>query len=240
MSTFRRDIWPSREEAAASFKKSKFYQSWDDRVMERWLEYGLRDLPTVLYPESPYNNPAETPVTLTTSKNQEVFTFVRPYFNNSHVAGKPVINRQTHPDMETPNPHPFYRPEAKSVFRSLPNLRPGALYIFGGRSEVSLPHLRQAKLETTGTGIGGSGGLEEGRIKHVLLDGVGHLIPMEAVNECAQAAADWLAPEIERWRSEEAEFKRAWDRKGRREKVMLSEEWKTQVGGDSRVKQPKL
>jgi pimeloyl-ACP methyl ester carboxylesterase len=39
----RRDRWPSREEALESFKKSKFYQTWDSRVLDRWVQYGLRD-----------------------------------------------------------------------------------------------------------------------------------------------------------------------------------------------------
>jgi hypothetical protein len=33
-STFRRDIWPSREVAADSFAKSKFYYAWDPKVLD--------------------------------------------------------------------------------------------------------------------------------------------------------------------------------------------------------------
>lgn len=240
MSTYRRDIWPSRAAAAASFKKNAFYQSWDDRVMDRWLEFGLRDLPTNIYPESPYSDSTETPVTLTTSKHQELFTFLRPNFDNLDPDGKPIMNRQTHPDLSGPRPEPFYRPEMDCIFRSLPNLRPGTFYIFGSRSEISLPHSRQEKIATTGTGIGGSGGAEKGRVKEVTLDDVGHLIPMEAVNECAQAVAEWLAPEIQTWRAEEAQFQRAWGQKGRMERVMISEKWKNRIGGDPRAKPPKL
>ena len=240
MSTFRRDIWPSRAAAAASFKKNEFYKLWDDRVMDRWIEFGLRDLPTEVYPKSPFSNSTETPVTLTTSKHQEVFHFLRPNFNNLDADGKSVLNRPTHPDISEHHPDSFYRPEMSSIFQTLPNLRPGALYIFGGRSEISLPRLRQQKIETTGTGIGGSGGAKNGRVKEVLLDDIGHLIPMEAVNGCAQAAAEWLAPEIQRWRAEEAEFERAWGQKSRSEKVMISEEWKKRIGGDPRAKPPKL
>ncbi|KAH8736089.1 hypothetical protein BGZ61DRAFT_472454 [Ilyonectria robusta] len=32
------------------FKKSKLYQSWDPRVLDAWVRYGLRELPTDLYP----------------------------------------------------------------------------------------------------------------------------------------------------------------------------------------------
>src|ERR1700712_3676084 len=53
LSTVRRDRWPSRQIAAESFKKSRFYQAWDPRVLELWNQHGLRDLPTRLYPDVP-------------------------------------------------------------------------------------------------------------------------------------------------------------------------------------------
>ncbi|KAJ5665946.1 uncharacterized protein N7477_008394 [Penicillium maclennaniae] len=34
LSTHRRDIWPSRKDAADGFKRSPFYQAWDPRVLE--------------------------------------------------------------------------------------------------------------------------------------------------------------------------------------------------------------
>src|SRR5690348_15148828 len=49
-STFRRDLWPTREAAIASFKSSPFYQVWDPRVLKAWNEYGIRETPTLLYP----------------------------------------------------------------------------------------------------------------------------------------------------------------------------------------------
>ena len=53
LSAKRRDRWPSREAAAASFKRSKFYQTWDPRVLDLWIKYGLRNLPTLVYPIYP-------------------------------------------------------------------------------------------------------------------------------------------------------------------------------------------
>ena len=49
-STNRRDRWPSRVAAEASFKRSKFYQSWDPRVLDLWVKHGLRELPTYIHP----------------------------------------------------------------------------------------------------------------------------------------------------------------------------------------------
>ena len=240
MSTFRRDIWPSRAEAAESFKKSKFYQAWDKRVLDCWFEHGLRDLPTKLYPQSPYPDSAETPVTLATSKHHEVFTFVRPTFDSLDKKGNPSVNRQKLPDFGTQPIYPFYRPEAASVFRSLPHLRPSVFYIFGGQSLLSLPNMRQQKMETTGTGVGGSGGAREGRVRETVLENAGHLIPMENVDECAQKAADFLAPELQWWREAEEEFRKAWGEKDQRQKITIPEEWKTRLGGDPKAKPPRL
>jgi len=127
-SSRRRDRWPSREEAAKSMLRSKFYQAWDKRVFDRWIQYGLRDLPTALYPSSSATpgplpaavtaDPSTTPtpprpteVTLKTTKHQEVMTFLRPNFafrpgidtepaSAEYSEDNPTaINRRTHPDL---------------------------------------------------------------------------------------------------------------------------------------------
>ena len=238
MSTFRRDLWPSRSAASSLFRKNPFYRSWDRRVMDLWIQHGLRDLPTALYP-GPLSPPSsDPPVTLTTTKHQEAFTYVRSSFNSLDQHGK--IVRRTHPDMDDPAMRPFYRPEPASVVCNLPHLRPSVLYIFGGKSEMSPSNLRQQKMELTGTGVGGSGGAPEGRVSAVLLPNAGHLIPMEAASACADAAAEWLQPEMDRWAREDEEWRRAWAAKSVQERRTVSEEWKTHLGGDPRAKTTKL
>lgn len=244
-STFRRDDWASRAEAASSIRKSKFYQSWDPRVLELWIKYGLRRLPTAVYPKehdsSDHSENDDGPVTLTTTKHQEVFTFLRPNFDGLDSNGKLIVNRRTHPDLDSSaDTYPFYRPEPPAVFNDLPRLRPSALYIFGGQSDLSTPTLRKQKMERTGTGVGGSGGAGANRVKEVVFEDVGHLVPMEAVARCAAAAGEWLASDLKRWRGEEAEFKREWEAKERRAKYTVSEEWKKNIGGDPRRKSEKL
>lgn len=241
-STFRRDRWPSRAEAVASFRKSKFYQLWDPRVLDLWLEHGLRRLPTPIYPStssetSAHRNVEKDPVTLTTNKHQEVFMFIRPNFHGMDADGKMVANRQTHPDLDldTGGIYPFYAPASFSVFKNLQHLRPSALYVFGGTSEMSTPHLRRAKLAVTGTGVSGSGGAEEGRVREVVVEGVGHLVPMVAPKKTADAAAEFLAAELQRWRREEEEWRVQWQRKGRMERMTVDDEWKRQIGGDPRA-----
>ncbi|KAL8755995.1 MAG: hypothetical protein Q9199_003229 [Rusavskia elegans] len=236
MSTFRRDYWPSREEAAASFRKSQYYQSWDERVLNRWLDIGLRNTPTALYPETK-GDPGAQPVTLLTPKHQEVFTFLRPNFDGMDGDGRMVLDRSSNPDLDLDagEIYPFYRAEPSSTFKRLPYLRPPVLYMFAGKSELSAPVLREQRMRTTGVGVGGSGGAAEGRVKQVLFEDAGHLIPMEIVEESAEAAAEWLAPEMQRWALQEKEFQAKWSQKTLAEKQTVSEEWKRRVGGDPRA-----
>ena len=200
----RRDIWPSRAAAATSFGKSPFYRAWDPRVLDRWIEHGLRDLPTLLHPQSEHPEA----ITLRTTKHNEVHSFLRPAvdYNAPDANGKPT--RVTHPDLPpTLAPDlPFYRPEPGLVFDKLPHVRPPVLYILGAKSDVSMADERKAKMERTGSGWGGSGGAKEGKVREVLLD-CGHLVPMEKVVETADEAGKWIVEGRGRWAEEERRVK---------------------------------
>ena len=238
-STFRRDNWSSKADAMSSLKRNPFYQTWDPRVLDLWIRHGLRKLPTPLYPgdfsDDSDSEADDTPVTLTTTKHQEVFTFLRPKFGAD---GKLHVTRQTHPDLDLniKEDFPFYRPEPARTFDNLQHLRPGALYVFGGESELSGPEWRKAKMERTGIGLGGSGGAKEGRVKEVVFEKVGHLIPMIATKDCAKAASEWLAEDLERYREEEAEWKSEWESKNRMQKTTVGKEWERNIGGNPRGK----
>lgn len=222
-STPRRDIWPSREAAAERFRGGKFFQSWDPRVLDLWIKHGLRQAPTELFP-SEGAEPDER-VTLTTSKHQELFMFLRPTYRG--IPGEEYRDQDPVSDQEYPG-YPFYRPEPLQVFRRLPELRPSTLYIFGEKSELSPPEQREAKMSRTGTGVGGSGGAAAGRVKEVVLD-CGHLVAMEKVQECAESITAFLGSEMERWRREKEEFEKFWNRKKRREQITIDEHWVDRV-----------
>ncbi|KAJ5108228.1 Abhydrolase domain-containing protein mpaH [Penicillium angulare] len=228
LSTYRKEIWPSRKEAAEGFSRSPFYQAWDPRVLDRWVKYGLRDLPTAIHPldSKAKIDPSNPPVTLRTTLHQEVFTFSRPNYNHIPGSDKPV-NRVTHPDLDAnhPDSHPFYRPEPARIFAQLPFLRPSVLYIFAGKSDMCLPHMRAEKLSNTGVGLGGSGGVAAGRVQEVFLENFGHLLAQEAVNECADAAVCWVGPELRRWRDEEESFRAAWSKKNAIQKKTIDSDW---------------
>jgi pimeloyl-ACP methyl ester carboxylesterase len=227
LSTFRRDEWPSREAAATSFKASKFYQQWDPRVLDRWIKYGLRDMPTATNPAEP----GTKQVTLTTPKHQEVFTFLRPAYDRQGNDNKE--DRQANPDIDPDMPSlgNFYRAEGPRTYLRIGELRPSALYVFGGESDIGKPEGAEAKVPMTGIAPGGSGGEKEGRVKGITYEGIGHLIAMEAVDRLAEDSAQWIGQEMQRWRDEQAELERSWRSQPRRERQMVDELWKEKIGG---------
>ncbi|KLO85796.1 host-specific AK-toxin Akt2 [Fusarium fujikuroi] len=232
LSTKRRDIWPSREDAVARFKKSKFFQSWDPRVLDLWIEHGLRDVPTELYPKEEGSGPDER-VTLTTSKHQELFSFVRPTYLPRD--WEPSNDQDPEQNQDCPG-YPFHRPEPPKIFRRLPELRPSTLFVFGKQSEFSSPERRQEKMRTTGTGAGGSGGAAAGRVQEETLD-CGHLIPMEKVSECADVISSFVGKEIRHWRDQQESFKRYRERMLRRQQITIDEQWEDKVKlGDKYLK----
>jgi hypothetical protein len=94
--------------------------------------------------------------------------------------------------------------------------------------------MRADKLANTGTGLGGSGGVAAGRVRDVFLEEFGHLLAQEAVDECADAAVAWLAPELGRWRDEEEGFRAVWSQKSKIEKVTVDKEWLKRVPAPAR------
>lgn len=217
------------------------YRSWDPRVLDRWITHGLRDLPTALYPDTaviqkPGSRRGDIPVTLSTTKHQEVFSFARPNFHGLDKHGERIVNWSTHADLDMTqsDTYPFYRPEIKKMFDNLPYLRPNAFYIFGGQSPLSPPKGRKQKVACTGIGVGGSGGPAEGKVKEVVFEDAGHLLPMEIVQDVAEAIGGWTAEELKRWRTLETEWQAKWESKSKEEKMMITEEWKLRVGGDPR------
>jgi pimeloyl-ACP methyl ester carboxylesterase len=243
----RRERWPSREAALTSFKKSKFYQTWDPRVLDRWVQYGLRDVPTKLFPD------LKAPeVTLTTTKHQEVMTFLRPNFafragdtepsSAEFTKTNSKLNRRTHPDL-TPadtTQSPFYRGESTIVFNQLPHLRPSVFYIFGSLSFLTDDKIIQEKMQLTGSGVGGSGGCAEGRVANVMVQDAGHLIPMEKVEASAEHIAKWLKKEMVRYWDWEKKTEEEWGSRKGLERSVLSERFVQELNAVMKPKDSKL
>lgn len=243
MVAYRRDVWPSREAATKAYAKNPMLASWDARVFRRMMQYGLRDLPTALYPVdsgsststtpatiSAQTLPPETPVTLTSTKHQEVWTLIRPNYNNRDpVTGHIAIDRSTHADCDPLAAYiPLYRPEARATFHKLPFLRPSALFLLGSDTPVKLNELCQG-IRVAGTGVGGSGGMLEGRVEEFVLQKRGHLFCFEAVGETAQHCVAWLGKESQRWRAEEEKWRKERAARTRKDDLMIDEKFRSVV-----------
>ncbi|KAL9051331.1 MAG: hypothetical protein Q9162_006085 [Coniocarpon cinnabarinum] len=247
LSTYRRDVWPSRQEAEASFRRNKFYQTWDSRCLGKWVHYGLRELPTAVYSsqdkiatstakpagssssdDAGATTPAGKPVTLTTTKYQEVFTFLRGNYPSAHESlEKHHPSRKTHPDVseEWNSSKPFYRAEPLLTFQNLPQLRPPVLYIFASdRSAMSAPEMVQDRVSNTGTGIGGNGGTAAGAVGVIDIKDAGHFVPFEKPGEVAQNMNQWLARRMREWKIEEEDHLREWTRIPKREKMTFTKD----------------
>ncbi|PIA89593.1 hypothetical protein CB0940_07467 [Cercospora beticola] len=230
-STYRRQIWPSREEATKSFLKSAFYKIWDRRVLDRWVSHGLRDCPNADFPDA---QPGQ--VSLATPAAQEVWSFLRTNYDGYGVDGKP-IDRFTHPDLDPtlPDQKPYYRSEPIFTYRRLPELRPSVLYIFGELSDVCPPKVARDKVSKTGIGAGGSGGEEEGRVKGVMFEKIGHLIAMETPGRTAETMADWVGKEMVIYREQRKRLEEWWA-KPSKEKRSLDAKWIAEMGGPPKRK----
>ena len=232
VSTRRRDTWPSRKAAEAKFKSTRFYNAWDPRVFDRWMSYGLCDLPSTHDGEPPQ-------VTLTTSKEQELFMFERPTYR-----GKPGIHphedKDNYADLDPTLPtdypsHPFYRPEAAYVYDHLPAIRPPTMWIFGGASPLEKstttgpPDTWNDKVARTGVGVGGGGGAKHGQVEQAVIPEAGHLVAFEKVSETADHISKFLGREMQRWRRDAEDFKKQWVDKPEDQKSFIDEQWKANV-----------
>lgn len=215
----RRDVWPSRASAELAFRSNKLFQSWDNRVFELWLQYGLREVPRV----APHRPGSE--IILATTKHQECFTFLRPSWQGVNSSGL-VFDSEAVPDLHPDSDmrYPFYRPEVAGTFSNLVHLRPAVLYLFGGKSPMSQYDAREAKVAATGAGHGGSGGPAKNNVEQFVLHDHGHLLAMEAPSACAETIAPWMDRRLQVYLAQQEKYI-AWTRKNPIDKVTMSEAW---------------
>jgi pimeloyl-ACP methyl ester carboxylesterase len=237
MSTYRPDLWPSRKAAEAAFRKNKFFKTWDGRVLDKYIEFGLRQVPTALYPKL-VEGGAVSPdaVTLMTSKHQEAWNYVRSNFESQDESTDCLLS----PDLDPQGQGQFHftRAEASITYTNLPHLRPSVLYIWGSKSDLTSPRWEVEKLRLTGTGVGGSGVVPAGKVQKVVIDGVGHLVPCEQVGMCAGHAADWLGRWLKQYRIDEEFYSNHDSKKSAQDMLVTSDEWKKRVRQPTSIIRP--
>lgn len=216
VSAKRRDWWPSREVAEQAFRKNPAWKSWDPRVMDRLVQVGFRECPTLLKEET-------SGVTLATPKEMEVPAYALPGpVGDGESFEERVWVKRRFPGYDASRASEtagYYCPWAVMAFNRLPELRTGVLYLLGTHSTV-FDDDGEDLLAVTGKGLGGSGGVEYGRVKVEMLEG-SHLLPLENPTNVARSAAEWIVKEV----SEEQVYRQMVEeeRKGKslRERQML-------------------
>ena len=217
--SYRPDLWPSRDKAEVSFRKNPFFKTWDARVLDNYLNYNLRETPTATYP-------IPGMVTLTTTKHQEAWAYVRSNFT-PQLAEHDPLQQLLSPDVDPKDTgkYVFTRAEDILAAKGLPHLRPSLLYIFGSQSPLNSPAGQDEKMAVTGTGLGGSGGAKAGRVEKAVVEGSAHMTPMDKTKECAVLLGCWFIKEMERFKAEELFFQNYNSGKSERDKLVVSKQW---------------
>ncbi|KAF2964676.1 hypothetical protein GQX73_g8903 [Xylaria multiplex] len=221
LSTFRRNTWPTQDAAAAAFRRSPYYSTWDPRVLDSWIAHGVCKVP---------GDASGDKVTLLTSRDQEVFSYFRPLYPYMRADG--TVDRESAPDFdpatnEPPGPYhpfPFYRGEGSAVLAQLPHVRPSVLWVYGGSAGIWWETSK-----VCGSGSGGSGGMKAGKVDEIILEGHGHLFPMEVPGLCAEHAAAWVARELQRHEESERKYQE-WASLPMEKKTTLSREFMNAIG----------
>lgn len=210
-------------------------------MLDLYLKHGLREVPTKLFPETSgtqFDGRAALPtpgaVTLTTTKHQEAWSYLRPNFyshpappSTSPQATSEEVTRWLAPDLDPyhEGTNLFHRAECVITHRNLPYVRPPVLWIYGAKSHINIPLVRKSHLKTTGTGIGGNGGASAGQVKGIAVENATHMMPLEKVSEGAATVAEWLKERLDDWDRQESFLKKFDTGKSENERSVMSKQW---------------
>lgn len=186
--SLRKYYWASRSLFEEYIKKSPVFKSLDPRVVNLYVEFSVRQLPTQLYSSEEDHNDA---VALKTTKNQESWPYCRSKLEPS--SPNPTVNEAEqlrHPEKIDVD-YLLLRNESVLELLDLPRLRPHVLWLYGQNSNVNPAAIRAEKLATTSTCIDG-GGVGAGKVVEHVISGASHLLPLERIGACADLLADWM------------------------------------------------
>ena len=148
------------------------------------------------------------------------------------------------PELDTENAtRLFHRPETVLTFQNLPNVRPNVLWVFGALSPINTVASQAEKVARTGTGLGGNGGVEAGKVEKEVVEKGGHLLPFENVQRCASLVAPWLERQIEDFMIMERFFQDHDSGKSEHDMMEVSKLWLQNVrlkAREKRTDRPKL
>ncbi|KAJ5721890.1 uncharacterized protein N7483_009824 [Penicillium malachiteum] len=206
--SLRPDVWPSAQDAKKHIRTNGFWRRWDPKCVDQYIRFGLRPVPTALYPNSKFGSEI---VTVTTKKAQEAWSYLR--LNATSRDGNSELNKEhfLNPDLATvakegDNNHPDWAlvcPWCCIAFEYLLYIRPSVYYIFGEKSHINPPERRRDKLERTGKGLGGSGGVAANRVRSDIISKGSHMAPLEKINDTARLLSGWLESQMKAYQAEQ-------------------------------------
>lgn len=98
--------------------------------------------------------------------------------------------------------------------------------------------LQDEKMELSGPGVGGSGGVRAGRVKKAVIEESGHLAPFEKVQECASKIARWLKDQVDDFNVEQRFYSDFHSGKSERGMSVMSEDWLKSVRPNGDITRP--
>lgn len=221
------------------------FKNFDRAVFSNYIRYGLREIPTALFSVLNQSHltrvsSGSVPVTLTTSKHQEAWSYVRANFAPLPVDFGDFRERLISPELDPAAEgfHVFVRPETVLTFLRLPELRPSVLWVYGSRSHINVSPLRSDKMKVTGTGPGGSGGASQGKVQEVVLQETGHMVPFEKVKECADVISGWIEKELRSYCADNKFYSEHVSGKSEKDMKVLSKQWLETVRLKANVGRP--
>ena len=195
---------------------------WDPRVLDKYLQFGLRPVPTPIYDPAKDSQISPEAVTLTTTKFQEGWAYLTPNFEPKEAGLDDLLLADW---AEEHRQSLLSRPECWSAMTLLPLVRPSVLWVFGGESYLSLPGMQDAKMQATGTGLGGSGGAVKGKVEKAVIEKGSHLVVFEEVARCAEVASDWIKRWFNGWLEEEKFWREYKSRKSDDDMLRFTDDW---------------
>lgn len=205
MTLRRQDRWSSKQEAEIATRK--MFKAWDPRVTDIYLQKALREDPSSTTGSN--QKKGLTPVTLVTPRYQELVNYIRPLYIYDRCVTNPKIEYQT---------------GLNDVYFVLGLITCNTLFVCGGTSSLSTPHIRELWQARTGELSYAKRNSEKRVVDEMIIPNAGHFLPMEAPESCAKALVLWIKRQFV-VKEEASEAIGPWMSLSQGEKSILANDW---------------
>ncbi|KAL2829350.1 hypothetical protein BJY01DRAFT_227968 [Aspergillus pseudoustus] len=221
---------------------------WDLRCVQRYVQFGLREASPPPLQDAGSGSGATiagaAAITLTTTKAQEAWTYLR--YNHvddeddvapKNAAGKSRRERdpkaRIKPRVKTTSPR---RPGPRSPTSFSPISSPPSSTSSAARDKSTSPRAGARSFGRTGIGLGWGRALRT--VQAEVIEKASHMVPLERVTETARLLAGWVEDQVRGFRGERESLEQGYDSSGAGVKseikgfgtiLGLSERWMSDV-----------